>query len=127
MYILGIDFGTKKIGAAILEDTSGICSPLPVILNDKKMWEHLATLIADFRISTVVLGLPSYASTEKKVQQFAATLQEKHALAVYFTQEDNTSIAIKKELSTQKQKKNLDSYSAVEILQQWISETAKDT
>lgn len=127
MYILGIDFGTKKLGIAILEDSSGICSPLPLLLNDKHVWENLAEIINNYRISTVVLGLPSYSATEKKVRAFASTLQERHKLEVYYTQEDNTSIAIRKSLTTQKQKKNLDSYSAIEILQQWISETKETT
>lgn len=121
MYILGIDFGTKKLGVAILETDSGICSPLPLIKNDSDLWKNLAKVLADYRIKEGVLGLPSYENTAKKVNAFANELKRKHALTIHFSEEDNTSIAIKKSLTTQKQKENLDSFSAIEILHQWES------
>jgi len=121
MYILGIDFGTKKLGLAILEDSTDICSPLPIIQNDIDLWNKLAAVIANFRITTAVIGLASYEETEKKVRKFAAELTKRHQLSTYFVPEDNTSIAVKKELTTKKQKRNLDSFSAMAILQQWRS------
>jgi len=119
MYVLGSDFGTKKLGLAILETSTEVCSPLPILANDDLLWGRLAEIIASYRINEIVMGMPSYEGTAKKVQRFAKELASRHDVAVHFVSEDNTSIAIKKELTTQKQKKNLDSYSAIAMLQQW--------
>lgn len=122
MYILGIDFGTKKLGVAILEDSSEITSPLPLVKNDQYLWQSLGKIVTDYRIQQVVIGLPSYEDTAKKVKKFAEELQQQFSLTVSYMNEDNTSIGIKKNLRTQKQQQNLDSYSAVAILEQWLSE-----
>lgn len=119
MYVLGLDFGTKKLGAAILEEDSGICSPLPLVKNDIDLWKNLEKILSDYRIQKVVLGLPSYENTAKKVTHFANELKTRYNVAIEYTGEDNTSIAVKKGLTSLKQKQNLDSMSAVEILQQW--------
>ncbi len=120
MYILGIDFGTKKLGVAILETTSEVCSPLPLVKNDDFLWNSLEKIIADYRIKQVIMGMPSYENTAKKVTRFATLLSEKFEVTIEFVNEDNTSLGIKKDLTTHKQQKNLDSYSAIAILQQWI-------
>jgi putative Holliday junction resolvase len=119
MYILGIDYGTKKLGLAVLEDSTGVCSPLPIVKNDEHLWDKLAEIIASYRISTIAIGLPSYENTAKKVQRFVNELSRRHAVSIHLTSEDNTSLVVKKELTTRKQKDNLDSFSAVAILQQW--------
>lgn len=125
MYILGIDFGTKKLGVAILEDSSEVASPLPLIKNDIALFQALEKIIKDYRITTVVLGMPSYENTAKKVNAFAETMKAKFRVEIQFMNEDNTSLGIKKDLTTEKQQRNLDSFSAVAILQQWVSENNK--
>jgi len=120
MYVLGIDFGTKKLGLAILETESELASPLPIIKNDIDLFANLTKIIASYRITTVVLGLPSYENTQKKVLAFVAMFKQQFTnITVYFENEDNTSIGIKSQLSGKKQQSQLDSFSAVEILNQW--------
>ncbi len=119
MYILGIDYGTKKLGIALLESTTGIVSPLPVLKNDQYLQKNIAKIIADYRITVIILGLPSYENTQKKVAAFAQTLEIHYKVAIHYTNEDNTSLVIKKQLETKKQKSQLDSMSASEILTQW--------
>lgn len=125
MYILGIDFGTKKLGLAILEPTSGVVSQLPKMLNDRELFSKIAKILTDYRITKVVLGKPSYENTLKKVEKFAKALQEKFAVETHFTTEDNTSIVTKKLITSKKQQENLDSMSAVEILTQWHTDNMK--
>lgn len=122
MYILGIDFGTKKLGLAVLETSSRICSPLPLIKNDKELWNNLARVLQEYRVFNIVLGLPSYADTAKKVEKFKQELQKRFTLQIDYTPEDLTSMTVKKELISKKQKQNLDSFSAVAILEQWVSD-----
>jgi putative Holliday junction resolvase len=122
MYVLGIDFGTKKLGLAILETTSELASPLPIIKNDIDLFKKLASIIKSYRITTVVLGFPSYEDTQAKVTKFVEELAKQVGpLTVFLENEDNTSIGIKSQLDTKKKKSQLDSYSAVEILNQWQS------
>ncbi|MCC7304510.1 Holliday junction resolvase RuvX [bacterium] len=123
MYILGIDFGTKKLGIAILEDSSEIISPLPLVKNDQFLWQSLGKIIADYRLQHVIIGLPSYENTAKKVKTFTETLQKRFSVTTTYVNEDNTSLSIKKDLITHKQQQNLDSYSAIAILEQWLTQT----
>ena len=125
MYILGIDFGTKKLGLAILESSSGITSPLPIVRNDDYLFNHLQKILKDYNISNIVIGLPSYENTQKKVTAFTEKLKLIFAGTVSFTSEDNTSITVKKELTSHKQKQNLDSFSAIAILEQWATTNLK--
>lgn len=122
MYYLGIDFGTKKLGIALLETTSGIASPLPIIKNDTTLFEQLERIIASYRINTVLLGLPSYESTIKKVMQFSQELEKRFQIKIILVTEDNSSLVVKKGLQGKKQKQQLDSYSAVAICEQWYSD-----
>lgn len=125
MYILGIDFGTKKLGLAILEPESGVISQLPKVKNDIDLFSKIATILSSYRIKTVILGKPSYENTLKKVEKFARALKEKFSVEIHFTQEDNTSIVTKKLVTSKKQLENLDSMSAVEILTQWHTDNMK--
>jgi len=123
MYILGIDYGTKKLGFAILETDTGITSQLPILKNNINLMSEITTLLSSYRISTIVMGMPSYEDTKIKVLKFAELLTEVHPdIEIQFTNEDNTSIVIKKGLESEKQKKNLDSMSAVAIVQQWYTD-----
>ena len=125
MYILGIDFGTKKLGLAILESSSGITSPLPIVRNDDYLFDHLQKILKDYNISNIVIGLPSYENTKKKVAAFTEKLKAIFTGTISFTSEDNTSITVKKELTSHKQKQNLDSFSAIAILEQWATTNLK--
>jgi putative Holliday junction resolvase len=118
MNILGIDFGTKKLGLALLETDSEIASPLPILKNDQYLFEKLAAIIKSYRVTQIVLGLPSYENTQKKVLHFSELLKQYADVVIHFENEDNTSIGIKSDLTTKKQKEQLDSFSAVAILQQ---------
>lgn len=125
MYYLGIDYGTKKMGIAILESDSGITSPLPLVLNNDRLFDALHTIIQQYHITTILLGLPSYESTAKKVHRFAEKIRNRYDITISFVPEDNSSIAVRQTLTSKKQKSNLDSYSAVALCEQWYTEQNK--
>lgn len=56
MRILGIDFGTKKIGLALSDESGSVAFPHSVIPNDKKTLETVITLIESEQVSAVVIG-----------------------------------------------------------------------
>lgn len=122
MNILGIDFGTKKFGLAIMESNSGIASQLPIMKNDTDTLDNIEKIIKEYNIKTIILGMPSYNNTKKRVLRFSEKLKKQiNNIEIVFINEDNTSIGIKSELTSKKQKNNLDSMSAVAILTQWYS------
>lgn len=56
MRILGIDFGTKKIGLALSNESGSMAFPHSVIPNDKKTLETVLSLIEAENVSAVVVG-----------------------------------------------------------------------
>ncbi len=81
MKILGIDYGEKRIGLAISDETQTFAREL-TILSPKEFWEQVNKLISDQEISKIVLGWPLNMSgqpTEKtrEVESFRKKLIEK--------------------------------------------------
>jgi putative Holliday junction resolvase len=56
MRYLGIDYGTKKIGVAISDDSGGFAFPRDVIENDEKKLDAFVQFIEKERIDEIVLG-----------------------------------------------------------------------
>lgn len=57
---LGIDYGLKKIGISISDDTGTIAFPLRYISNNsfKSIFENLINIILDENVGVVVVGMP---------------------------------------------------------------------
>lgn len=56
MKVLGIDFGTKRIGIAISDENSKIAFPKEVIKNDLNTIKNIIDIIKDENVSSVVVG-----------------------------------------------------------------------
>lgn len=56
MRILGVDYGTKRIGVAITDEGAQMAFPKLVLQNDAKVIENFKKIITDNEIKTVVLG-----------------------------------------------------------------------
>lgn len=56
MRILGVDYGTKRIGVAITDDGGQMAFPKLVLQNDAKLIENFQKIITENEIKTVVLG-----------------------------------------------------------------------
>ncbi len=84
--ILGIDYGEKRIGLAISDETETIARELD-ILSPKEFWEQVDKLISDQQISLIVLGWPlnmSGQETKKteEVKGFKSKVESKTGLPV---------------------------------------------
>ncbi len=78
--ILGIDFGTKKIGLAISDEDRLFALPLKTITNVGEQTLHeLANLIKLHNISLTVIGIPYHQNgatpMQKKIEDFCSSLQ----------------------------------------------------
>jgi putative Holliday junction resolvase len=61
--ILCFDFGLRRIGVAVGQDVTGSASPLGVIQNrdDGIDYAHIERLIAEWRPTGLVVGMPAHA------------------------------------------------------------------
>ncbi len=110
---LGIDYGEKNIGLAIMVNT--VISPLPTIKNNKLLFPALRTIISDYKIEKIILGLPLGLELPEKINIFANRLETMLKLPVSKISEVGTTSELPK--LKNKAQKNKDSYSACLILE----------
>ena len=132
MRILGIDYGTKRLGLAMSDEDEILASPLPVrtrttLPDDLKF---IANLVDDRKVGTIVLGLPlnmngSQGEMARAVQEFADELRSKcNVPVVLFDERLTTSeaerVLVQADISRKKRKTLRDGLAAVLILQGYL-------
>jgi putative Holliday junction resolvase len=127
MKILGIDYGTKKVGIAISDDGGSVAFPYGVFHNDNRLTIVIQELCKKENINTVVLGESLDFSGQpnpvmKKILAFKKTLEEKLSLRVFLEKEFLTS---KQARNIQKDGKLTDASAAAIILQSWLDKQLK--
>lgn len=118
MKILAIDFGTKRIGLAISDETETLARELD-ILSPKEFWQKLAGIIKDNEVEKIIIGLPLNMSGEptqktSQAKQFAKQVEDKANVTVELTDE-RLSSQMAESISGSSQ--NLDSLAAQIFLQ----------
>ena len=121
MRILGIDFGTKRIGLALSDETHTFAREHG-ILSPKEFWAQLSNLISTEQIERIVVGLPlnmSGGETEKsrEVHAFAGQLTERARLPIELMDERLTSVMAS---GLPGGKSDVDSLAAQIILQNYL-------
>lgn len=86
MKILGIDYGTKRIGLAISDESQTLAREL-AILSPKVFFEQINNLIEKEQIKTIAVGLPLNMSGEdsektREAREFAEQLRTATGLTV---------------------------------------------
>jgi putative holliday junction resolvase len=83
MKLLGIDYGTAKVGLAMGDSESGLATPLEIMKNDgdKQLCQEISELVKKESIEKIVVGLPfnpEGRSDEqiKKTEAFIERLKE---------------------------------------------------
>ena len=118
--ILALDYGTKRIGIAVTDETKTISIPKPYILNAEK--EKLNEFVKENEVEEILLGLPlglSGQETEstKKVREFGAWLKETINLLVRLIDERLTTQEIRR---TETNKELIDSLVAQKMLERYL-------
>lgn len=124
--IIALDYGTKRVGLAVTEDTERIAvASTPLHYKEEAtLFESLDEIIKKYAPKIVVLGLP-LGNEEKptqmshKVKQFAQKLKETFGVEIVFWNEVMTSRAASQFVKNDKSGK-LDSESARIILQEYL-------
>lgn len=94
MRLLGVDFGTKRVGLA-LSDTLGLLAhPHATLVRTTrdKLFAELAEIIVREKVQAVVLGLPlsldgQETETTRQVRNFAAGLARRIDVPIHFQNE----------------------------------------
>ena len=130
--LLGIDYGTVRIGLALSDPTRTLASPLPFLENNspQQVTQALSELIQTHQISALIIGLPrnmdgTYGPSAQKVRDFISQIQKDILLPITPIDERLTTAQASKQLTgiglNQKQlRKKVDSSSACLILQQYL-------
>ena len=129
--IIGLDWGLRRCGVAISDESRGFVFPRPQISvkNQSELVQSILNIIRGEKISGIVLGLPVYedgteSDTTKMVREFAVLLSGETDLPIIFIPENLTSILAQEEIgrkSISKIKQELDSVSAKIILENAIA------
>ena len=130
--LLGIDFGTVRIGLSLSDPTRTLASPLPFLDNKspQQVIAAITALIETHQITGLVIGMPrnmdgTYGPSAQKVKDFIVEMKKDISLPIQPIDERLTTAQASKQLSgiglNQKQlRKKVDSSSASLILQQYL-------
>jgi putative Holliday junction resolvase len=130
--VLGLDYGTRRIGAALSDPLRSIASPLEVYQrgNRERDARHYRELVEEHEIGQIVIGLPLHTTGRvsemaRQARDWGAWLAEQTGLAVYFTDERYSSIEAEEILSEarvhwKKRKSLRDSLAAQRFLQGYL-------
>jgi putative holliday junction resolvase len=124
MRILGIDYGEKRIGLAISDESQTLAREL-VILSPKEFYESIHEIIHEHQITKIVLGWPlnmggKETKKTKEVESFKLKVERMTNVKVEKIDERLTSKMAKKLPGG---KKDIDSLAAQIILQNFLDKT----
>jgi len=130
--ILAIDYGTVRVGLAISDPLGLTAQSLKYIRNNSDLWGALKTVLDEYSVSKVVLGLPKTmkgtdSHMTQEVRDFASSFQKRFNVDIIFRDERLSSKAaeahlISADVKRKKRKDAVDSLAAAFILQGYLDE-----
>lgn len=145
MRCLGVDFGDRRIGLALSDETNLIASP--TITYERKHYkldvDYICNYARENKADTIVFGLPlnmngTRGERVEKTEEFAKSVKEKSQLNIEFIDERLTSVQAERLLNSAKagvrdansknlneRKKNVDRICAAIILQCYLDKRRK--
>lgn len=132
MRILGLDYGTVRVGVAISDPTGFMASPKGYIPAEPKkdFFLELERICRESEVEKIVVGLPLHMSGEEGESAIAARtlgseIAEKLKLPVFFIDERMSTLSADKalmeaEITGKKKKEKVDSAAAAIILQNYL-------
>ncbi len=134
-YLVGIDYGKRRIGVALASSPQGFAMPLAVLTvnNHAHACLQLKERLEGYTIDTIVLGLPLMLDGQegervKEVRAFAAMLSQHFSCKLAFQDERLTSkhadsMLRERGLNRKKRTKQLDAIAAQLLLQDYLDST----
>jgi len=130
--LLGLDFGTKTIGLAVSDPLGITAQGLPTLRRKNKRMdlEALSTVIGEYGVVEIVIGLPlrmsgAEGTMAEKVHEFVAVLRKRFELPIHLWDERLTSAEANRvlrssEMSIKRRGEVVDQLAAVLILQSFM-------
>ncbi len=136
MKYLGIDYGTKRIGLAVSDDTGTVAFPLTVVASDRDALSRVAALAKENNAETIVLGESFDFKGEpndvmEDIEQFKNDIAELSGLPVDYERELFTSAQAARQFEPDGSRKGmpsqekLDASAAALILQGYLDRKRK--
>lgn len=128
MKLLGIDYGTKRIGVAISDENATLAFPKMIILNDINALKHLGEILEKENISEIVVGESEDFSGKlnpisEKIEIFISELKDKFKLPIHKQKEFWTSVEARR---FQGSGKAVDASAAALILQRYLDKKQRN-
>lgn len=135
MRVLGLDFGSVRIGVAVSDPTGTIAQPLEVIPHRgfRSVVARIRSLIAAHQVDKIVVGLPRRLDGQEQkeavaVRVFAARLQAAVSVPVEFADErlstaEAERAMIEADASRAQRRSARDAVAAALILQTYLDRT----
>lgn len=122
MKTLGIDYGSKRVGIAMSDDTGTLAFPRDVFENDKMLLERIQALCQKEQVALIVLGESRNFQGEpnaimSELTAFKKKLEESIHISVVFEQEFSTTAAAR---AAGTRGAILDAHAAALILQRYL-------
>jgi len=126
--VLGIDWGSRMLGLAKVNLSDKMIFPVGFVKNDGDLYFTLAWIIAQEKISQIVVWLPNkQLDIQEKIKTFVKKLQIFVDMSVEYVWEDYTSVeawsmlsAIQKDSIAYKKTSAKDTVAAMKILERWL-------
>ncbi|MEW6517734.1 MAG: Holliday junction resolvase RuvX [candidate division FCPU426 bacterium] len=134
--VLGVDYGSRRIGLALSDPLGLTAQPLVVLANrEKTLMSEIAALVRDRQVVRIVVGLPRRLSGEEgpaaeEVRAFGEQLALAAGVTVEYADERLTTAAAQRVLSETnmsgaKKRAVADKLAATLILQTWLDRQKK--
>ncbi|MCK5844842.1 MAG: Holliday junction resolvase RuvX [Victivallales bacterium] len=132
MTVLGLDYGTVRIGVALSDFTEIIAHPRKLVLAEPRRdcLEHIFEICVSNDVSRIVVGLPKHMSGDEgdsavAARKFGAAVADRTSLPVDYIDERLTTVSADNVLNEcdvrgVKRKERIDSIAAAIILQNYL-------
>jgi putative Holliday junction resolvase len=135
--VMGIDYGSTRIGISLSDPLKIIAQPFRTLPNDGKFWQDLKSILQDQAVQLVVVGMPLNLKGQKgkkaeEVEQFIERLKAVTNCEVVVWDERFTSTIAQRTLlamgTTKGQRRvkgRVDAMAAAVILQNFLDSTKR--
>ena len=128
MRILGIDYGTRRIGLAIGDVEHGIAFPREVIQNDEHVLERIQSILEKERVEEIVIGRPEKLTGKQsdllpEITEFIQRLGQASGLIFHL---ENEVFSTKAVYQGSTKRERIDAASAALILQGYLDRIRKE-
>ena len=138
MRILAIDYGTKRMGVALSDETQTIAQPLEYIPADPfdRFLARLKAILHEQQVELVLVGMPrnmdgSYGTAALKVREFVAVLKQTITTPLLTWDERLTSaqanrFLIAADVKRHQRKEKVDKTAAAILLQSYLDRSSNE-